>query len=330
MSLIIIALISFWDHSCETNAGIAYNNNIFAYSNEYIQDFMDQVRPYRFPFETYDDLELSQNISLLLRNKLINKHTTTFSIRSRIRHFLINKQKDYLSANLGIRQSFGKWAVKISYDLLPYYLIRYYRDPNGTGTDYAGCRVDYHEITGKVSISPSDKINFHFYYSRIDEKYHNPFAIYDAANNSGAVQLEQQVSPYLDLKLSYTFRASRTDTIGIDSIEDSPDASYDQHCPMLDIVYRRQMLLPVEIAIRYAYKFRNHLSDIPTDLLHFGRQDHIHDLNTSISFRLRTGMKFKCSFEQTWRNTTSTINNSIGQIKNYSQTKIDGALILYY
>jgi hypothetical protein len=291
---------------------------------------MDQIRPYRFPFETYDDFEMSQELSLLIRNRFIKNHTTTLNLSSLLKHYLINTQKDHISADIGLRQSFGRWAIKLGYEIVPHYLIRYYRNPAGANTDYRACRVDYHKGTGKVSIFPNNKMSIHVIYAYMIEKYHDPFSIYNANDNIASIQYDQEILPHLDLRLTYSFRASRRDTAGIEAVEETPDASYDQHNPGFTMVYLQKMLLPVELSIGYQYKFRNFLSNYPDDIFHYSRQDHLHDIRTSIRVRLHTGIKVECAYEETWRSVTSNINNSLDEIKNYSQTKVTAALMFYY
>ena len=112
MSLLIL-FISVWDYSYDVKVDFSYDNNIFSYSDEYIDDFLNQIRPYRFPFETYDDLISNAQMRFLLRNKFFSKKTTTFNLYIGINHYLVNHQKDYQKIGCGIRQSLGKYALKV-------------------------------------------------------------------------------------------------------------------------------------------------------------------------------------------------------------------------
>jgi hypothetical protein len=66
--MIILLLITFWDYSYNLDVGFSYDNNVYAYSQPYIDDFQNSVRPYRFPFEAYDDLMTSVDFDILVRN----------------------------------------------------------------------------------------------------------------------------------------------------------------------------------------------------------------------------------------------------------------------
>ena len=181
--IILIFLITVWDYSYNLASEFTYDNNIFSYSSEYIDDFMNRVRPYRFPFETHDDLISSGTLRLFLRNKFFGKRTTTFDLGITINHCLTNNQKDYLKLDFGLRQSFGKYALKLSYRIIPNYLIRYYRNPQGQVNEYIGCKVNYQTILGKLSYNPDKDLLFEFIYGRGWDNYISEFDIYDANSN---------------------------------------------------------------------------------------------------------------------------------------------------
>jgi hypothetical protein len=173
---IIILLIAVWDYSYNFATDVTYDNNIFSYSSEYIDDFMNQVGPYRFPFETYDDLITSGKLNLFLRNKFFNKRTTTFNIGVKINHYLINNQKDYQRINIGLRQSFGKIAAKVSYQIIP-----------------------------KLSFSPKPSVLFYVQYKRRWDDYIPEFDIYDANGHILSIDSEIKLNKRITLSLGYAF-----------------------------------------------------------------------------------------------------------------------------
>ena len=150
--IILLFSLGLWDYSYNVSAVTLYDNNIFTYSPERIQEFMDNTVSYKYPFETYDDLRTSAAVSLKLRNKFIENRTTTFNIGLNLHHYLINQEKDFQSITAGVRQSFKTFAVKIEYTHIPEYLIRFYRNPAGSSTDYIGCDVQYRTLSGKISL----------------------------------------------------------------------------------------------------------------------------------------------------------------------------------
>ena len=156
--MIAILLFTFWDYSYNLDIGFSYDDNVYNYSQPYIDDFLNGVRAYRFPFETHDDLVTAMDFRLLVRNKFFGGRTTTFSLDLNTDNYLVNNQKNFQKYTFGLRQSFGEYAVKLSYGLLPNYLIRYYRNPQGTSTEYIGCEAAYHTVSGKVSFATIEDI----------------------------------------------------------------------------------------------------------------------------------------------------------------------------
>ena len=116
--MIVLLLITFWDYSYVLDVDFSYNDNVYAYSQAYIDDFLNQVRPYRFPFEAYDDLVTGVDFRLLVRNKFLGQRTTTLSLDLNSDNYLVNNQKNYQKYTFGLRQSFGKYAVKLSYGII--------------------------------------------------------------------------------------------------------------------------------------------------------------------------------------------------------------------
>ncbi|MCK4453036.1 hypothetical protein KAU59_01650, partial [candidate division WOR-3 bacterium] len=257
---IIILLIAVWDYSYNFATDATYDNNIFSYSSEYIDDFMNQVGPYRFPFETYDDLLTSGKLNLFLRNRFFGKRTTTFNIGIKINHYLINNQKDYQRINIGLRQSFGKIAAKVSYQIIPNYLIRYYRNPQGSSTDYIGCEAKYQTVSGKLSFNPKPTVLFYLQYKRRREDYIPEFDIYDANGHILSIDSEIKLNKRIVLLFGYVYRSFQTDSSAILTTPDEsvPDGSYYQHSVKGNLTFQFKFLLPTRLNLHYNYNFRNY------------------------------------------------------------------------
>lgn len=329
---ILILLIAVWDYSYNFAADVTYDNNIFSYSSEYIDDFMNQVGPYRFPFETYDDLLTSCKLNLLLRNKFFGKRTTTFNFGIKINHYLINNQKDYQRINIGLRQSFGKFAVKVSYQIIPNYLIRYYRNPQGSSTDYIGCEAKYQTVSGKLSFNPKPTVLFYLQYKRRWEDYIPEFDIYDSNGHILGIDSEIQLNKRIVLSLGYAFRSSEADSSEIPTTNDEsvPDGSYYQHSVKGNLTFQFKFLLPTRLNLHYNYNFRNFTTTFADDAMHFGRQDHIHNITAGTEFRIFTRMFLEISYLRQLRNATSEILPGIDTIKDYNKYRISAGLHFYY
>jgi len=330
--MIAIVLLAFWDYSYDIDIDFEYDNNVYTYSQQYIDDFLNQVRPYRFSFETYDDLVTSVDFRLLLRNRFIGKRTTTFSLDINTNNYLVNNQKNYQQYTFGLRQSFGRYAAKISYQVIPGYLIRYYRNPQGTSTDYIGCEVAYHTVSGKVSFATIEDITLSAGYGHRWDDYIEEFNRYDASGHVFSFGIEKELRKYLDFEFSYAYRSSENDSADFSTsgTELTPNGSFYQHSLSGNLNLQAMIMVPSTLQLSYVYVFRNYSAIYPEDSLHFGRQDHRHRITFESHFRILTGMHIKLFATRQWRDATSEILQRIPEIKDYVRYKIGAGLEFYH
>jgi hypothetical protein len=332
MILLLATIISFWDCSYNIATEFTYDNNLFNYSAEYINDFMEQLRPYRFPFETYDDLRTSTHLSLLIRNEFFSGRTTTFNVYVSLNNHLINNQKDYQKLLAGIRQSFGPWALKATYDIIPGYLIRYYRNPHGSRTDYIGCKVTYRTLTGKLTIQPRPQLAFDLWYKLRQDDYIDEFSAFDAHAHVLGVGSEIELVNNLTMNINYEIKSSSTDTANVATSlnEDAPDGSYVQHTIDWGARWAVKLLLPTYMSCGYEYTFRNYQSQESIDSLHYGRQDHTHQFFAGAEMKLFAGIHLILSYDIQWRKATSEVFTDIGRLKDYGKYRLGAGVRLYY
>jgi len=329
---IIVFILGVWDYSYTFAIDCVYDNNIFAYSQNYIEDFLAQTRPERFPFETYDDLITASRLNLLIRNRFFGKRTTTFNIGVALNHYLINQQKDFQKLDIGLRQSFGKSAVKLSYRLIPEYLIRYYKNPRSQNTEYIGCSVNYQTISVKFSLFHFSPLLFHLTYRLKSDDYTTEFDRYDAVIHSGKVNMEFKLSRRFSLSSAYEFKVSKTDSgsnsgTGTDPV---PDGDYQSQTAGMGFDLEKKLVLPAELSIYYKYNFMNFSSGSILDSLHYSRQDHIHLLVFAVKFRLSPGLRLGISYTRRIRKATSLLFSEIDRIKNYDKYRIKTGIEFYY
>lgn len=329
----ILCCIAMWDYSYDCGIHFAYDSNIFSYSPEYIDEFMDRIRPYRFPFETYDDLFTTADMALLIRNRFIKERTTTLNIGVHVRHYAINQTKDFQRLVVGLRQSFGSWALKGSYRIIPEYVIRYYRDPANTYTDYIPCQVAYHRITGKITLPMIKSLSPAVTYSYSIDDYVESFDIYDAHAHTMGLQTETTLSRTLSLETSYNFKAALLDTsvnVPPENDDPIPDGAFYQQEIGNDLHIRGIASLPLAVTIGYCYAFRKYRSDQPDDRMHFGRQDHQHTISIQAEMKIRTGWFMGSEYSHGVRNATSEVFPEIAAIKNFSKNRVGAGFRFYY
>ncbi len=330
--MIAFLLFALWDHSYTIDIQAAYDDNVYTYSQSYIDDFLGSVRSYRFPFETYDDLVTSVDFALLVRNKLFFNRTTTFSLGINTDNYLVNNQKSHQRYSFGARQSLGDYAVKISYEWTPAYLIRYYRNPYGTSTEYIGCEVAYHGVAGKVSYTTAQGIELHAAYKHRWDDYIEEFSRYDARAHIVSLGIGKKIHQRVEFAFIYEYESSRADSASAATLDTAftPDGSYDEHSIRTDITLQTGVLGATAFACSYAYAYRQYLSETADDILHFGRLDNIHRVRLATRSRITTGVMFILSATRQWRSVTSEVFPDIAEIKDYTRYSAGAGLEFYY
>ncbi len=330
--MIVILLFTFWDYSYNLDIGFSYDDNVYTYSQSYIDDFLNGIRSYRFPFETHDDLVTALDFRLLVRNKFFGGRTTTFSFDLNTDNYLVNNQKNFQKYTFGLRQSFGKYAVKLSYGVIPSYLIRYYRNPQDAGTEYIGCEAAYHMVSGKISYSTLQEITLNATYGYRWDDYNDEFDRYDSRGHDISFGLEKQLRKYLDFEFDYSYRTSENDSAdAITSGADlTPDGSFYQHSLRGNLNIETLILVPTVFKLSYSYAYRNYTASSADDSLHFGRHDNTHRAMLSVHSRILTGAWLKFYGMRQWRDAASEIMPGIDEIKNYVKYKAGAGLEFYY
>ena len=330
--MFLLLFITFWDYSYNFDLDVTYDDNVYAYSQQYIDDYLNGIRPYRFPFETYDDLVTSFDFALLVRNKFFGKRTTTFSLDVNTDNHLLNNQKNFQRYTFGVRQSLGRYAVKASYQVIPRYLIRYYRDPSGESTDYIGCEATYHTAGVKVSFTTVRDITLTAAYGHRWDDYIPEFNRYDANGHVATFGIEKELSRSLDFAFSYEYRTSDTDSAAAatSDIDLTPDGSFYQHALGADFLMHLSAILPATIKLSYDYGFRSYSTSTGDDSLHFGRRDHRHLVTLRTYARIITGLRLKLILMRQWRAASSEIMPGIDVIKNYVRYRAGAGVEFYY
>ncbi len=308
---IILFLITTFDYSISANLNICYDDNIFEYSKKYLDEFMQATNPERFPFETYDDLYTNYRFDLLIRNKFISQHTTTFNFNFTGYNYFVNKHKDYLIVSTRIRQSFGKFAIRFGYVMMPGYLIRYYRDP--LGTNYIGCEFTEHLFTIKTNLKlkPLDFgaiIGYEF------DDYIENFDVYDSKAIRIGPFFDFSLFRVFDLKSNYEFKSSGAKG-------PVPDISYIQHRFNLNPVLKMHFPKFSKISIEYQCRYRIFTTEVSPilDSPHSGRIDITHRLRTNYVFPVFTNLYLSFNYAYELRNSRSEVYANIDEYKNYNK-----------
>ncbi|MGQ9701231.1 MAG: hypothetical protein ACUVQT_02095 [bacterium] len=322
--MMLLILISFsFDYSIISKINFAYSDNIFEYSNKYLDEFINRIRPERFPFESYDDLYSNYELQLLFRNKFFNQRTTTFNFDFVGYNYLINQQKDYIILKAGIRQSFGKWAMKLEYLHLPSYLIRYYPDPEGN--QYIGCEFSEKLLSSKTSLKLGQNKEIAFLLGYEIDDYIESFNIYDAKALRFNPHIYFAVSKKIDAKIDYEFKSS----IAKGPL---PDVSYVQHRFGLKNHFHIGFPRLSKLICCYQVKYRIYTTEVSPiiDTPHSGRNDITQIFDFNLQFPVFNTLYFEAGYSYKFRRSHSDIYPDIGWYKNYNIWEINGGIEFEY
>lgn len=291
-----------------------YDRNIFLYSDQYLQEFKNQIRPYRFPFRTYDDLIVRLNLSLQTPIYW-SGHRTDFILSYRPNLYSVNTQKSYQIISAQVNHPLSKKIrLEAVYLFLPSYLVRYYRNPLGALSDYIGCtfsenlataRFRYH--TAKINIAP-------FFQYELDDYVKN-FNFYDGYALRYGINSDIKSLDFINIRINLARK------------------NYFANGPVPDISYRENRislaLKPVlsqsklSASAQLSYTARQYTTKLSfeNDPYHRDRNDTKYTANIDLSYRISKNMHLVFGYECEQRRTKTPYQIDIEDIKDYNNNK---------
>ncbi len=290
-----------------------YDDNIFLYSPEYISDFQHQIRSYRFPINTYDDLINNLNLSLRVPF-YFNSH---FNIYYKQYLYTVNSEKSYQIISGSINKPLTKpLLLRLSYLYLPNYLIRYYRNPLGSSTQYIGCNFSEQLITFGFDYTISKlKINPFIRYE-IDN-YKKNFDYYDSKAIRLSLNATWTVSKQTNIEIS--FESKMNNALG-----PAPDISYydngisfklTSHLPKYD-------KLGINLSGEYSIRDFTTTNSSSIDPYHKDRSDNLLNLGGGVFFNVSKNLQVNLNYEYESRKVKSPSLSFIEEVKNYTNNRI--------
>ncbi len=312
-----------FDYSLKANFCFSYDDNIFSYSKQHLEEFIQNLNPAKYPFKTYDDMSADYGLQLLLRNKFLGSRTTTINFNFTSHNFIINKQKDYLVFAAGLRQSLGNWALKFAYLFLPSYLIRYYRDP--TETAYIGCEFSEHLLTVKASINPSLNSNLTLTLGYEIDDYLDNFDVYDSKALRAEPTFSHKFSRIFEVVTKYEYKSSKAKG-------PVPDISYQQHSLRVGLNTYVPFVKLSQFSTQYQLSYRAFSTELSPiiDSPHSGRQDFTHNFSADLRLPAFTSLYYIFGYSYEFRNCYSDVYENIAEFKNYNKWMIKNGLEFHY
>lgn len=322
MKIILFLFLTF-DYSLNSGIEFIYDDNIFAYSQRYLDEFIHGLYPERFPFETYDDLCMGSYLQLLLKKKSFFGHKATINFNFKGYNYLVNNQKDYIIISTGIRQSFGNWSLRFKYLILPGYLIRYYKDPQGT--EYLGCKFSEHLFSFIIDIMPKRKLSFSLNSNYEIDDYITNFDVYDSKAIRAGFVFEISSLRILKYTLCYEFKSSKAKG-------PIPDISFIQHELEFGLTLTPGFPKFSEIGVEYLLRNRFYTTEVSPliDSPHSGRHDITQRFNLYLKFPIFPSLYVNWEYIYEFRRAHSDVYPQIGDYKDYNKWMAKGGLKFEY
>jgi len=292
-----------------------YDNNIFLYSEAYISDFKNQIRPYRFPFNTYDDFIVLLNPSIQLPLR-IGQLKPNLYLNYKQYIYSVNAEKSYQIVSATINHPIiNPIILEINYLLLPRYLIRYYRNPLGASTDYIGCSFSERLLTARLIYNIYNIKIKPFVRYEIDN-YKENFVFY----NSKALRfgVNATLTPYKFINVNVGLERKQNNAQG-----PVPDISDNENSTFIDIITKIPGFskLSFNIGADYAHRIYTTSNSFNIDPYHKDRKDNKFVIYAGLTFRISKNLQIKTQYEQEIRKVTTPYQIDIEEIKDYSNKR---------
>ncbi|MCX7757118.1 MAG: hypothetical protein N2166_02195 [candidate division WOR-3 bacterium] len=293
---------------------LEYDNNIFLYSPEALEEFRNNIRSYRFPFRTTDDLIANYKIRFTLPLRIFKKRSDIL-INYSAKVYTVNTAKSYQTINPSLQiQLVPNFTFRLSYLLIPNYLIRYYKDPQSSRSQYIPCQFTEHLFTSTIwykfaQITISPRVRYEF------DDYIKKFNFYDGTAWRYGIRISLPVTK--NILLHPDWERKHNNAAG-----PVPDISYCEDKFSCDWQINFSGKITLESTVEYAIR-RYITTNPPTiDPYHYQRKDAQYSFNINLSYRLKNNWQLFGKYLYALRKTTSPLLIDITEIKDYNNYKI--------
>jgi hypothetical protein len=303
----------------EADIQFTYDDNIFLYSVKDLKDFQRSIRPYRYPFETYDDFITTLTGILRIRQKLVGQMPTILSLRYRQHQYAVNRMKSYQLFSLNLEQNFAKpIAVEFGYLFLPKYLIRYYKDPRSQTSPpiYIGCEFEEHLLSLGLIYNTQNKLNFTPFYKFEIDDYNHSFDYYDTKAHRVGLDGSYRFGPKINLKGEFEYKVARAEG-------PIPDISYNQWAWQISVELKprfHRLSLTADYGQEQRVFVTSNLSSV--DPFHAGRLDKTQNFKFGLEIPFSRVISILFDYEFEKREVSSPYKEEIDDVKDYKNNKV--------
>jgi len=318
--MIWIILFCSLDFSLRSIIGISYDNNIYKFSDQEIEEYTSGSYPNKYPIKTADDLRLDFSTKFRLEFRPIENRVSYMDCFIKSSSYLNNRIKDYWNFSIEFRQDLGSIDAVLGYSILPDYMIRYYR-PSG-GSEYVPCKY----TRGRFNMGFSGTLHGNILtvsarYWTLD--YYEEFDYYDSKNYAARFTWWKDFSKFLRPELLYEFCFS-------DAKGPIPDISYYNHSFTVGNSLVPGIKRISDAYFKYSLDLRTYISENSplVDPIHSGRRELVHNISAGVKVRVLLGMYSEFFVSREFRYANSDVYPEIEKLKNYKKWTL--GTIFYY
>jgi hypothetical protein len=206
---------------------------------------------------------------------------------------------NYPSYDLFFEQGLGeKSYLTIKYSLIPYLFVGGEEVPfNGNGPNFIDPGLNYKLQSFVLGLDKdlSHKLNIYFYGKEILKEYNLPLEYRSANANimGGEFSLHLDRLTRLQLGLSYEINESKKGiAAGATYIDDT-----DYISPGFTFKIIRHLKARDTVRLKYLFRLRHYTTLDPNEVLHFARNDRVHEIWLSNTYQIRPQWGWELSYE---------------------------------
>jgi hypothetical protein len=324
-----------WRLGWRGELGATYDSNVYRYSDEDRDEYLDGLKLERYPMDALDDLRLETGASFELVREAPGRRWTSLRIGGAWRLHAVNGDRSFarFSARLLERRP-GVAYLRAEYSGLPSYRIRPLWDEDTSG--YRGCDYRKHGLSLELGSDRSLPLDVRASWDYEVYRYDPDFIEYDANASTLGLTLVARPMGGVRVDVGYTLRRSLArgaDEAGESrSTSDDSDATYDQDAYELRLRWRAARVQHGAIVLtaraRHARRYFLTSHEPSDDPYHRGREDRFWTVTLGGEAPLRPGIAVDAFVEYRTRTSNSDVVETIGGVKDYTAYRAGVAIIV--
>jgi len=324
-----------WRMTWRGSLGATYDSNVYRYSDEDRDEYLDGLRLDRYPMDALDDLRVETGTALEFVREAPGRRETSLRFAGATRLHAVNGDKSFarLSARL-LETRPGVAYLRAEYVSVPSYRIRPLWDED-TGS-YRGCDYRKHGVSLEIGSDRSLPVDVRAAWDYEVYRYDPDFIEYDADASTYGVRFVLRPAAGVRVDLGYELRRSLArgaDEVGeARATSDDSDATYDQDAYEGRIRWRagrvRHGAVIVTGRVRHARRFFLTSHEPDDDPYHRGREDTFWTLRLGGVVPLRRSVSLDAFVEFRTRASNSDVVEEIGGVKDYADHRVGMSIIV--